>query len=160
LTTLRNVVVTRRRGAAELDEPIASLDPLARRSFLRALMSAVAEGGLTVVFSTHLLDDLQRICDHLVVLGKGTLVLTGSIDEIVARHAVLVGPAGRPLPPGATAVEGNGHGGHQHLVSINGPIIDPTWEQVAPSLEEIVLAHLQIHGTVGPRMSAHRLEVV
>jgi ABC-2 type transport system ATP-binding protein len=143
-----------------LDEPVASLDPLARRGFLQALMAAVAEGGLTVVFSTHLLDDLERICDHLVVLGQGTLVLTGSIDEIIARHAVLVGSTGRPLPRGATAVGGNGHGRHQHLVSITAPILDPGWEQLTPSLEEVVLAHLQIHSGNEPRTPAHRLEVV
>ncbi|MDH4075473.1 MAG: ABC transporter ATP-binding protein [Acidimicrobiia bacterium] len=142
-----------------LDEPVASLDPLARRGFLQALMAAVAEGGLTVVFSTHLLDDLERICDHLVVLGQGTLALTGSIDDIVARHAVLVGPAGRPLPRGATVIGGNGHGGHQHLVSITAPILDPGWEQLTPSLEEVVLAHLQIHSGNKPRTPAHRLEV-
>jgi ABC-2 type transport system ATP-binding protein len=143
-----------------LDEPVASLDPLARRGFLQALMAAVAGGGLTVVLSTHLLDDLQRICDHLVVLGHGRPVLAGSIDEIVDRHAVLVGPPGRPLPRGATAVGGNGHGGHQHLVSVTAPILDPGWEQMTPSLEEVVLAHLQVGGGTDPGMRAHRLEVV
>ena len=143
-----------------LDEPVASLDPLARRGFLQALMAAVAEGGLTVVFSTHLLDDLERICDHLVVLGRGTAVLTGSIDEIVAKHAVLVGPVGRPLPRGTTAVGEDGRGGHQHLVSITAPVLDPGWEQLTPSLEEVVLAHLQIHSGVDTRAAAPRLEVV
>jgi ABC-2 type transport system ATP-binding protein len=56
-----------------LDEPVASLDPLARRGFLQSLMAAAADGGLTVVFSTHLLDDLERTCDHLVVLGNGAM---------------------------------------------------------------------------------------
>lgn len=143
-----------------LDEPVASLDPLARRGFLQALMAAVAGGGLTVVLSTHLLDDLQRICDHLVVLGHGRPVLAGSIDEIVDRHAVLVGPPGRPLPRGATAVGGNGHGGHQHLVSVTAPILDPGWEQMTPSLEEVVLAHLQVDRGTDPGMPAPRLEVV
>ena len=81
-----------------LDEPVASLDPLARRGFLQSLMAAVADGGVTVVFSTHLIDDLQRTCDHLVVLGQGSLLLSGSIDEIVHGHAVLVGPPDSPLP--------------------------------------------------------------
>lgn len=143
-----------------LDEPVASLDPLARRGFLQALMAAVAESGLTVVFSTHLLDDLERICDHLVVLGQGTLVLSGSIDEILDGHAVLVGPSGRPLPKGATALGGHGRGGHQHLVSVTAPIIDPTWEQLTPSLEEVILAHLQVRSGTDTPTPAHRLEVV
>lgn len=144
-----------------LDEPVASLDPLARRGFLQTLMSAVAEVGLTVVFSTHLLDDLARTCDHLVVLGKGTLHLSGSIDEIVAGHAVLVGRPGRPLPRGATLVGGDHRDeSHQHLVSLEGSIFDPGWEQITPSLEEIVLAYLNTHADPSPSVTAHRLEAV
>lgn len=126
-----------------LDEPVASLDPLARRGFLQALMAAVADRELSVVFSTHLLDDLERICDHLVVLGKGALRLSGSIDDIVMRHAVLVGPVDRSLPPGARAF-GDGHtrGRHQQLVTLERTVIDPAWQQHPASLEEIVLAHL------------------
>lgn len=126
-----------------LDEPVASLDPLARRGFLQSLMAAAADGGLTVVFSTHLLDDLERTCDHLVVLGNGSMVLGGSIDEIVNNHAILVGPPGRALPRGATALSGaHGSGSHQHLVTVREPIIDPAWNQITPRLDEIVLAHL------------------
>jgi ABC-2 type transport system ATP-binding protein len=145
-----------------LDEPVASLDPLARRNFLQALMAAVAERELTVVFSTHLLDDLQRTCDHLVVLGQGTLLLAGTIDEIVARHAVLVGPADRALPRGAVALRDGGReqGHHQHLVSVTGPIVDPLWERLTPPLEEIVLAHLRIEPGIRASASARRLEVV
>lgn len=127
-----------------LDEPVASLDPLARRTFLQSLMSAVAGGGLTVMFSTHLLDDLERTCDHLVVIGQGTLLLSGSIDEIIGRHAVLVGPPDRPLPRGVTIIGGQRvAGAHQHLVSLRETIIDPAWQVVTPSLDEIVLAHLE-----------------
>jgi ABC-2 type transport system ATP-binding protein len=141
-----------------LDEPVASLDPLARRGFLQSLMAAVADGELTVVFSTHLLDDLQRTCDHLVVLGRGTLLLSGTIDEVVAGHAVLVGPPGRPLPAGCTAVGGpRPRHAHQQLVSLQGPVLDPTWQQVTPTLDEIVLAHLALRPEGEP---ARALEVV
>jgi ABC-2 type transport system ATP-binding protein len=141
-----------------LDEPVASLDPLARRAFLQSLMAAVAGGGLTVVFSTHLLDDLERTCDHLVVIGQGSLLLSGSIDDIVGRHAVLVGLPDRTLPRGVTIVGGQRvPGAHQHLVSLSGPVIDPGWQQVVPSLDEIVLAHLELEPEL---YSAHHLEVV
>src|SRR5439155_6913250 len=58
-----------------LDEPVASLDPLARRDFLQSLLEAVAEGGLTVLLSSHILADLERVCDHLVVLSHSRVQL-------------------------------------------------------------------------------------
>lgn len=141
-----------------LDEPVASLDPLARRGFLQSLMAAVADGGLTVVFSTHLIDDLQRTCDHLVVLGQGRLLLSGPLDEIVGRHRVLVGPPDRPLPSGCTVVGGpRSRTAHQHLVSVGAPVVDPAWQQVTPTLDEIVLAHLAMESERRPLRS---LEVV
>ena len=68
-----------------LDEPGASLDPLARREFLLALMEAVAEDGVTVVLSSHILADLQRVCDHLVILSRARVVFRGSTEDISAR---------------------------------------------------------------------------
>jgi ABC-2 type transport system ATP-binding protein len=138
-----------------LDEPVASLDPLARRSFLQALMAAVCERDLTVVFSTHLLDDLERACDHLVVLGAGRLRLAAPIEDIVAGHAVLVGPVDRPLPPGARVVGPALEHAHQRLVALDGPVFDRTWAVQAPQLEEIVFAHLSEEPA-----PARRLEVV
>jgi ABC-2 type transport system ATP-binding protein len=126
-----------------LDEPVASLDPLARRAFLGSLMSAVADGDLTVVYSTHLLDDLERACDHLAVLAGGELRLDAPIDDALGRHLVIAGPAGRPLPAGARAVASTVVGAHaEHLVVIDRAVHDVTWEVRSPTLEEIVFAHL------------------
>lgn len=127
-----------------LDEPVASLDPLARRTFLQTLMTAVADDELTVVFSTHLLDDLERSCDHLVLLAGGTLRLAEPIEHILRRHVVLVGPPDRPLPSGVRPIGGDGAttGRHQQLVSVEHPVVDPSWRQLQANLEEIVLAHL------------------
>ena len=133
-----------------LDEPVASLDPLARRSFLGALMAAVAERELSVVFSTHLLDDLARTCDHLAVIRDGSVPLAGSIDELVGSHAVLVGPADRPNPPGARSI-GGGERQHQRLVQTDRPVIDPAWEVRPANLEEIVFAHLEREAPVPER---------
>ena len=139
-----------------LDEPVASLDPLARRAFLQALMTAVAERQLTVVFSTHLLDDLERVCDYLVVLGQGTLRLADPIDDILRDHTVLVGPSDRPLPNGARPVgPKTATRQHQQLVTLHQAVFDPVWHQVTPTLEEIVMAHLALKPDQ-PR----RLEVV
>jgi ABC-2 type transport system ATP-binding protein len=140
-----------------LDEPVASLDPLARRGFLRSLMTAVADGGITVVFSTHLLDDLERTCDHLVLLGRGSVLLAGGIDEIVARHAVLVGPPERQLPRGARPLGRPATGAQQRLVALDAAVLDPSWERLPATLDEIVLAHLE-GGSAAP--VARHLEVV
>ena len=79
-----------------LDEPVASLDPLARREFMSTLMEAVGEGGLTVVLSSHIVADLERVCDHLVILSQARTVLAGPIEEIVASHRLLTGPRSDP----------------------------------------------------------------
>jgi ABC-2 type transport system ATP-binding protein len=71
-----------------LDEPFAALDPLARRNFLAALTSAVtdAAGRLTVVLSSHLVADLERVCDHLILLAASRVQLAGDIDALLAEH--------------------------------------------------------------------------
>jgi ABC-2 type transport system ATP-binding protein len=73
-----------------LDEPFAALDPLARRDFLAALTSAVtdAAGRLTIVLSSHLVSDLERVCDHLILLSGSRVQLAGDIDTLLAEHRV------------------------------------------------------------------------
>ena len=123
-----------------LDEPVASLDPLARREFLGSLMAAVAEDGLTVVYSTHLLDDLQRACDHLVVLVQGAVRVDGSIDDIVAGHRILTGSAEAPLPAGVVATSRCGR--HATALVAGRALTHPAWVTAQPTLDEIVLAYL------------------
>jgi ABC-2 type transport system ATP-binding protein len=126
-----------------LDEPVASLDPLARRTFLGSLMGAVAEGDLTVVYSTHLLEDLERACDHLAVLAGGELRLTNSLDAVLATHSVITGPAGRAIPANARELSSVESGRQaQHLVELDGTVHDPAWTVRPATLEEIVFAHL------------------
>ena len=102
-----------------LDEPIASLDPLARREFMQALMGAVAESETTVLLSSHLLADLERSCDYLVVLQGSRVRLTGPVDELLDTHRTLVGPragsesdhrgrGSRPRQPHRTPVDAAG----------------------------------------------------
>src|SRR5438270_6557767 len=75
-----------------LDEPVAALDPLARREFLQSLMEAVADGGLTVLLSSHILTDLERVCDYMILLSASHVQLAAPIEEIVGAHRVLSGP--------------------------------------------------------------------
>jgi len=128
-----------------LDEPVAALDPLARRQFLAHLAEAVADGGLTVVLSSHLLADLERTCDHLILLAASRVQLCGDIDTLLAEHQVLVGPA-----KDTTAIERD-HTLVQAvrtarqatlLIRRNGPVIDPAFQSGDVGLEELVLGYM------------------
>ncbi|MGH7156665.1 MAG: ATP-binding cassette domain-containing protein, partial [Candidatus Saccharimonadales bacterium] len=74
-----------------LDEPVAALDPLARHDFLSSLAQAVADGGLTVVMSSHLLADLERVSDHVIVLASGKTQLCDDVETVLKEHKILVG---------------------------------------------------------------------
>ncbi len=129
-----------------LDEPVAALDPLARREFLVSLAEAVADGGPSVLVSSHLLHDLERVCDHLVLLTLGETRLCGDIDDIRADHRMLVGPRGSPhkTPPGAAIVQTT-QTTHQTrlLVRLRGAALNPGWEVSEVALEDILLAYMQ-----------------
>jgi ABC-2 type transport system ATP-binding protein len=128
-----------------LDEPVAALDPLARREFLGAVMEAVAESGMTVILSSHIIADLERVCDHLVILSQAEPLLDGPIDEIVAAHRLLTGPRTDPAAVARmhTVIEER-HTERQTslVVRANGHVYDPGWEQHPLGLEEIALAYL------------------
>jgi ABC-2 type transport system ATP-binding protein len=133
-----------------LDEPVASLDPLARREFLATLMEAAAEGGMTVVLSSHIVADLERVCDHLVILSHARTLLTGEIEAIVASHRLLTGPRSDPATVARVhQVVRESHTPRQTtlLVRANGHVYDACWEIHPVDLEEIVLAYLGCSGT-------------
>jgi ABC-2 type transport system ATP-binding protein len=93
------LALARRPELLLLDEPLASLDPLARREFLQALMGSVAEQGVTVVLSSHLLADLERVCDYLIVLSSARVQVLGPVEELLDRHKLLIGPYRPDQPP-------------------------------------------------------------
>ncbi len=130
-----------------LDEPLASLDPLARREFLRTLLDAVAESGMTVLLSSHIIGDLERVCDYLVILTASHVQLVGDIQEIVRTHKRLIGPRQdvTAIASVHTVIE-ESHTDRQTtlLVRTNGPLFDPSWEVQDVSLEDIVLAYLSL----------------
>jgi ABC-2 type transport system ATP-binding protein len=128
-----------------LDEPVAALDPLARREFLASLTEAVADGDLSVILSSHLLSDLERVCDHVVLLADSRTQLCNDIDHVVATHKVLVGPRHDTAVLGRTVtVIKATHTAQQSrlLVRLDGPLIDPSWEVSDVGLEEIVLGYM------------------
>ncbi|HVS86139.1 MAG TPA: ABC transporter ATP-binding protein [Gaiellaceae bacterium] len=134
-----------------LDEPVASLDPLARREFLTGVVQAVTERGLTVVLSSHIVTDLERICDHLVILANGRTQLVGPIDEILAAHRLLTGPRSDAAAVARVHdVIRESHTERQTtlLVRANGHVYDSAWAMHEVDLEEIVLAYLGQGGRV------------
>ena len=127
-----------------LDEPVASLDPLARRDFLRDLADAVAEHQLSVVLSSHLVGDLERVCDYLVVLTDGRIHIAGHIDGLLATHHLVTGGPRDPasLPAGWEAISAL-HTATQTTVLVRADRIDdPTWTVTPVGLEDLVLAYL------------------
>jgi ABC-2 type transport system ATP-binding protein len=128
-----------------LDEPVASLDPLARREFLNALMEVVSETEMTVVLSSHIVADLERVCDHILILSRGQTQLIGPIDDVVASHRLLTGP--RTDPDTVARVHQVIRESHTErqttlLVRANGHVYDSCWQIHDVDLEEIVLAYL------------------
>jgi len=139
-----------------LDEPIASLDPLARREFMQTLMGAVgaSEGETTVLLSSHLLADLERACDYLIVLQSAHVQLVGAVDELLAEHRTLIGPRiDTEEIPGVAAVIRASRTDRQStlLVRTGAPITDPVWTQHEVTLEDLVLAYLASAGTSAAR---------
>jgi ABC-2 type transport system ATP-binding protein len=139
------IAVAKRPELLILDEPVASLDPLARREFLQSLMAFVAEHGLSVVLSSHLVADLERVCDYLVVLVASRVQVAGDVDELLASHHRLTGPRRDPasLPANQSIIEAS-HTDRQStlFVRTDGPIHDPAWTVEQVSMEDLVLAYM------------------
>jgi ABC-2 type transport system ATP-binding protein len=128
-----------------LDEPVASLDPLARRDFLATLTAYVAEHGISVLMSSHLLADLERVCDFLVLISAAQVQLAEDVDTLLATHRRLIGPRRdvESLPADQYVIDAV-HTDRQTtaLVRTSSPILDPSWRVEELSLEDIVLAYM------------------
>jgi ABC-2 type transport system ATP-binding protein len=155
------LAVAKRPELLVLDEPVASLDPLARREFLADLMEAVAEQELSVVLSSHLVADLERVCDYLIVLVGSRVRVAGPVEELLAAHRLLSGPRRDPvtLPDGQQVISAS-HADVQTtlLVRTSDPVMDPAWTVSQVGLEDLVLAYMsQAPGR--RRDNRHHLEV-
>lgn len=130
-----------------LDEPIANLDPLARREFQQTLMDAVAQNGLTVLFSSHLIADLDRVCDYLIILSSSRVQVASEIDALLATHKRLIGPREREESLARTHTILQAQSSERQstlLVRTHGAVLDPAWEVQEASLEDIILAYLAL----------------
>jgi ABC-2 type transport system ATP-binding protein len=156
----------RRPRLLVLDEPMASLDPLARHDFMATAMTAMADDGVSVVLSSHVLTELERVADYLVLMSRGSVQVAGEVDDLLASHRVLTGPAAEAgrYAERLGVVHARRGGAQAHLlVRTNGSTdpVPPGWEAHPVSLEELALAYLREPGAAslpGP-VRAERTEV-
>ena len=140
------LAIAKRPELLILDEPVARLDPLARREFLQVLMETVADEQVSVVLSSHLVADLERVCDYLVVLVSSRVQVDGEIEKLLATHLRLSGSRRDPgtLPKTQQVIEAS-HTERQStfLVRTEEPILDPAWTVEQVGLEDLVLAYMR-----------------
>jgi ABC-2 type transport system ATP-binding protein len=139
------VAIAKRPELLLLDEPVANLDPLARRDFLRGLMEVVAEHGVSVVLASHLVADLERVCDYLIVLAASRVQVSGEVEELLATHRRLIGPRRDPdtLPENQQVIEVSHTDRASTLVIRSAdPVLDPAWTIEKVTLDDLVLAYM------------------
>jgi ABC-2 type transport system ATP-binding protein len=132
-----------------LDEPVASLDPLARKDFLTSLALAVSNGGLSVILSSHSLHDVEQMCDHVILLANAQTQLCGDIGEIVETHRMVIGPRrnfAEKIGNATVITFSQSELQSRALVRIDGPFLNPNWQVYEVSLEDIVLAYMRQTG--------------
>ncbi|MET9290474.1 ABC transporter ATP-binding protein [Streptomyces sp. NPDC003077] len=131
-----------------LDEPMADLDPLARHELSGLLMAEAAEHGTTVLMSSHMLSEMEEMCDYLVVLAEGQVRMAGPTDALVPAHTLVTGVAvGAGVPEGLTrahtVVESRVTGRQFTALVRGGGGLPADWETHEPTLEEVLLAYLR-----------------
>jgi ABC-2 type transport system ATP-binding protein len=144
------LALARRPRLLVLDEPMAMLDPVARHDFMATVMTAMADDGVSVVLSSHVLAELERVADYLVLLSQGRVQVAGQVDDLLASHRVLTGPAGETgRQAGRLNVVHARQGGAQAHLLVRATADDPVppgWEAHPVSLEELTLAYLREPG--------------
>jgi len=145
------LALARRPQLLVLDEPLAMLDPLARHDFMAAVMAAVAADGVSVVLSSHVLAELERVADYLILLSAGRVQVAGEVDDLLAGHMMLTGPAAQAdeYAGRLTLVHARRAKAQAHLLvrthGTAGPV-PAGWEAHPVGLEELVMAYLREPG--------------
>jgi ABC-2 type transport system ATP-binding protein len=142
------LALARRPRLLVLDEPLANLDPLARHDFMATVLAAAAEHGMLVVLSSHVLAELERVADYLILISAGRVQVAGDVDDLLARHRVLTGPAAEAdlIAQRLSVVHARRAQAQAHLLVRTSAPADPAppgWEAHPVSLEELVLAYLR-----------------
>jgi ABC-2 type transport system ATP-binding protein len=153
------LALARRPRLLVLDEPVAMLDPVARHDFMATVLTAVADDGVSVVLSSHVLAELERVADYLILMSRGRVQVTGGIEELLASHRVLTGPAAEAASYAGRPVVHLRRGEVQAHLLVRATADDPVppgWEAHPVGLEELVLAYLREPGAAalpGPARS-------
>ena len=154
------LAIAKRPELLILDEPIASLDPLARREFLQVLMETTAEHEISVVMSSHLVADLERVTDYLIVLMSSRVRIAGDIDEMLATHYLLSGARRDPATlPASQQVISASHTDRQSTILVRSaePLLDPSWSVSQLDLEDLVLAYMGNTTTTASAETGHKI---
>lgn len=142
-----SLALARRPDLLVLDEPLARLDPLARYEVMSVVMSAVAEEGLSVIFSSHVVSELERVADYLILMSHGRVQMVGMIDDLLGQHVVLNGPTddAKRVAELFTVVQSQHAGRQTQFVARNAAATEVPngWLAEGISLDELVLAYLR-----------------
>jgi ABC-2 type transport system ATP-binding protein len=140
------LALARRPRLLVLDEPMAMLDPLARHDFMATVLTAAVDDGVSVLLSSHVLAELERVADYLIVLSQGRVQMAGEVEDLLAGHRMLTGPAAEAESYAESPVVNVRRGeALAHLLvraSANDPV-PPAWEAHPVGLEELALAYLR-----------------
>ena len=129
-----------------LDEPVAMLDPIARHDFMATVLTAMTDDGVSVLLSSHVLAELERVADYLILLSRGRVQVAGEVDDLLASHRVLTGPATEADKYAERPVVHVRRGGAQAHLLVRATAADPIppgWEAHPVGLEELALAYLR-----------------
>ena len=132
-----------------LDEPVAMLDPVARHDFMALVLTAAVDDGVSVLLSSHVLTELERVADYLILLSRGRVQVAGEVDDLLASHRVLTGPAaeaGRYTERPVVHVRRGEAQAHLLIRADADDPVPPGWEAYPVGLEELALAYLREPG--------------
>jgi ABC-2 type transport system ATP-binding protein len=141
------LALARRPRLLVLDEPVATLDPIARHDFMATVLTAAADDGVSVLLSSHVLAELERVADYLILMSRGRVQVAGEVDDLLAQHRILTGPVHEADRHGERLrVVHARHGAAQAHLLVRSTADDPVppgWEAHPIGLEELALAYLR-----------------
>ena len=157
------LALARRPRLLVLDEPMATLDPLARHDFMATVMAAMVDDGVSVLLSSHVLTELERVADYLVLVSRGRVQVAGEVDDLLAHHRMLTGPTAEAnlYTEQLNVVHARQGEAQAHLlIRTNGAAdpVPPGWEAQPVGLEELTLAYLREPGAAALPGPARRAD--